>query len=179
MANLQIENLKIQEEKMKYKRLLKEKYEEKLLRKYKHRSTFRTAVLPDHFYPKSRDNTPQKKKNIIQKYQEECVILDNDATFSMKTIDKFIGNKSVLDSDIVKIIDKIGEYEKQEKNLREVCENLKSTQMNRLFKEFILNDYEKRFITTKNSVISALLGEEQMHHELLRQAREEKVYCIL
>ena len=96
----------------------------------------------------------------------------------MKTIDKFIGNKSVLDIDIIKIIDKIEEYENQEKNLREASEHLKSSQMNRLFKEFTLNDYEKRFITNKNAVVSALIGEDQMHHELLRQAREEKVLIL-
>lgn len=160
---------------MKYKRQLMLKYEEKLLKKIKHRNTFRTALLPNNYYPKLRDNSPQKKKNIIQKYQEECSIFQIDTVFTMKTIDKYIRNKSVIDIDIINIIDKIDEYENQEKNMREACEHLKSSQMNRLFKEFTLNDYEKRFNTNKNAVVSALIGEDQMHHELLRQAREEKV----
>ena len=159
---------------MKYKLQLKEKYEEKILRKFKQRNTFRTALLPDNYYHKSRDNSPDDK-NIIQKYQDECEILNSEAIYNMKTIDKFIGNKSMLNSDIIKIIDIIAEYDKKEKDLREICENLKTVEMNRLFREFILNDYEKRFCTNKNIVISALIGEEQMQQELLRQAREEKV----
>lgn len=173
-----MEIVKIQDEKMKHKLKLKERYEEKILRKFKVRNTFRTSLLPDIYYHKSPDNQSDNSsanKNIIEKYKDECTILNSDGVYNMKTIDKFIGNKSVLDTDIVKIIDIITEFEKKEKNLKEICENLKSTEMNRLFKEFVLNDYEKRFYTNKNIVIASLIGEEQMHHELLRQAKEEKV----
>ena len=174
MARLQIEILKLQEEKMKHKLQLIEKYEEKILRKFKQRPTFRTALLPQHYY---NNNSHEKihDKNILQKYKEDSTIFDSDAIYNMKTIDKFIGNKSVLDKETIKIIDVIAEFEKNEKSLKEIGENLKALQMNRLFKEFILNDYEKRFCTNKKLVISALIGEEQMQQELLRQAREEKV----
>jgi hypothetical protein len=165
---------------MNHKLELKEKYEENILRKFKARNTFRTSViLPDRYVSDSPVRKEKRNKTIIEKYQEENSILDSDTIFNMKSIDKFIGNKSVLDKEIIKIIDIIGDYEKREKNLRESCEKLKSTQMNRLFKEFVLNDYEKRFCTTKNVVISALIGEDMTKGELIRQAREEKVKFFL
>lgn len=161
---------------MKHKLELKGKYEENILRKFIARNTFRTSiVLSDRYVSDSPIRKERNKMSIIEKYQEENSILDSDTIFNMKSIDKFIGNKSVLDKEIIKIIDIIGDYEKKEKNLRESCEKLKSTQMNRLFKEFVLNDYEKRFGTTKNVVISAMIGEDMTKAELIRQAREEKV----
>ena len=47
--------------------------------------------------------------------------------------------------------------------------------MNRLIKEFNMNDYERRFKTTRYNVISALIGEENTNMEINRQNRENNV----
>jgi hypothetical protein len=53
--------------------------------------------------------------------------------------------------------------------------NLKLNEMNRLIKEFNSNEYERRFKTTRFTVISALIGEEHVNLEISRQIRENKV----
>jgi len=52
---------------------------------------------------------------------------------------------------------------------------VKKNEMNRISKEFLLNDYVRRFNTTEEIVIGALIGEDHLGKELNRQQREMKV----
>ena len=53
---------------------------------------------------------------------------------------------------------------------------MKTNEMTRIFKEFQRNDYENRFYTDKITVISALLGEDNLNSELVKQSKREKRY---
>ncbi len=53
---------------------------------------------------------------------------------------------------------------------------MKTKEMTRIFKEFQRNDYENRFNTDKTTVISALIGEDNLNSELLKQSKREKKY---
>ena len=53
---------------------------------------------------------------------------------------------------------------------------MKTNEMTRIFKEFQRNDYENRFNTDKITVISALLGEDNLNSELVKQSKREKRY---
>ena len=61
-------------------------------------------------------------------------------------------------------------------NLRKKKENMKLNEMTRIFKEFQRNDYAQRFNIDKISVISALIGEDNVNSELIKQAKREKKY---
>ena len=61
-------------------------------------------------------------------------------------------------------------YLKQEK------EKLKLSEMDRIFKEFQKNNYKQRYQVEKKTVISALIGEDNLENELFRQAKREKEY---
>ena len=53
---------------------------------------------------------------------------------------------------------------------------MKTNEMTRIFKEFQRNDYENRFNVDKVTVISALLGEDNLNSELVKQSKREKKY---
>ena len=53
---------------------------------------------------------------------------------------------------------------------------MKTNEMTRIFKEFQRNDYEKRFNIDKMTVISALIGEDNLNSELVKQSKREKKY---
>ena len=46
--------------------------------------------------------------------------------------------------------------------------------MNRIFEEYLKNDYFQRFKVEKNVVLSALIGEDNILPELNKQMRETK-----
>ncbi len=48
--------------------------------------------------------------------------------------------------------------------------------MDRIFKEFQKNNYQKRFQVEKKTVINALIGEDNLQNELFKQAKREKEY---
>jgi len=53
---------------------------------------------------------------------------------------------------------------------------MKTNEMTRIFKEFQRNDYENRFNVDKVTVISALIGEDNLNSELVKQSKREKKY---
>ena len=46
--------------------------------------------------------------------------------------------------------------------------------MNRIFKEFQKNNYKEKFQVDKKAVINALIGEDNLENELIRQERRER-----
>ena len=55
-------------------------------------------------------------------------------------------------------------------------EKLKAEEMDRIFREFQKNNYGQKYCVDKNTVISALIGEDNLNAELLRQSKKEKRY---
>jgi hypothetical protein len=94
---------------------------------------------------------------------------------SLRRVSQFFENKVTLNGDTQKIIEKITVLEKRESALREEIKKLKEKEMKRIFKEFVKNNYDRRFNCEKKTVISALIGEENTPVELVRQYRQQKV----
>ena len=60
--------------------------------------------------------------------------------------------------------------------LKKEKDELKIKEMNRIFKEFQRNNYKERFQVDKKTVINALIGEDNLDNELIRQERRERDY---
>ena len=78
-----------------------------------------------------------------------------------------------------KELEKIHDYftlMKKLNDLRAEKQLLKTTEMNRIFKEFQRNNYAQRFNVDKNTLICALVGEDNLNTELFKQAKKEKQY---
>ena len=61
-------------------------------------------------------------------------------------------------------------------SLKQEKDRLKLSEMDRIFKEFQKNDYKQRYQVEKKTVISALIGEDNLERELFKQAKREKEY---
>lgn len=164
---------------MKYKIILKDK---RNAQSYSPKKTFKTSLVKEKIKLKTLENSPKKeiefkicsKDDVVRKYKQDN-ILDVVQHFTLKTIENFIESKSGLDGETIKLVDKINKLEKTEADLREFLNRIKKTEMDRLFKEIVKHDYERRFNTKRQIVISAMIGEENTQTELSRQNREERV----
>jgi len=95
----------------------------------------------------------------------------------LNEMEKLIKNRKrkITDEQMKKLI----EYQnkiKEKENLKNFYENLKKNEMNRIFDEYLKNNYYQRFKVEKNVVLSALIGEDNILPELNKQAREAKMY---
>ena len=81
-----------------------------------------------------------------------------------------------LNSEEIKKVQNYLSLKTQLNNLRKKKEKMKTNEMTRIFKEFQRNDYENRFNIDKNTVISALIGEDNLNSELVKQSKREKKY---
>ena len=64
----------------------------------------------------------------------------------------------------------------KKENIKKIVYNMKKTEMNRIFNEYLKNDYFKRFKVEKTVVLSALIGEDNVMPELNKHARKAKKY---
>ena len=81
-----------------------------------------------------------------------------------------------LNSEEVKKIQNYLSLKNKLNNLRKKKETMKTNEMTRIFKEFQRNDYENRFNIDKVTVINALIGEDNLNSELVKQSKREKKY---
>ena len=81
-----------------------------------------------------------------------------------------------LNSEEIKKVQYYLSLKTQLNNLRKKKETMKTNEMTRIFKEFQRNDYENRFNIDKSTVISALIGEDNLNSEMVKQSKREKKY---
>jgi hypothetical protein len=94
---------------------------------------------------------------------------------SIKKVEKYLNLKEKMDISSNLLLKDLCEIDGKIDKMKSFMMNLRRNEMNRIMKEFNTNDYERRFKTTRFSVISALMGEENTIAELNRQKREQKV----
>lgn len=70
---------------------------------------------------------------------------------------------------------KIAEYEKTYDFYKAEIHKQKINELNRINKEFLTNDYHRRYGVTQQNLVSAICGEDNMTHEYSRIMREQKV----
>jgi hypothetical protein len=73
---------------------------------------------------------------------------------------------------------KINENENIYDKCRKEIQTLKKIELSRISKEFLTNDFERRYNVSQDIVVSAICGEDNMNTELLRLRREEKVILL-
>ena len=94
----------------------------------------------------------------------------------VKDFNKMFFTKNYFTSnDIIKVKNFFG-LRRKLNMLREEKDFLKTNEMDRIFKEFQRNNYEKRYNVDKIRVISALIGEDNIKNEIFRQEKREKLY---
>ena len=125
-----------------------------------------------------------KFNNIFEREQIMNMIenFDNNALYesevNYKAISDFFNKKGEINQNTLENVNLIKELENEESELKSKISSLKRNEMERIFKEYLFHDYERRFNTKKQVIISALIGEENTIKELGRQSRERRVFKL-
>lgn len=72
-------------------------------------------------------------------------------------------------------MEKINENEKIYRNCKKEIQTKKREELSRISKEFLTNDFERRYNVSQDIVVSAICGEDNLNQELSRLIREQKV----
>jgi hypothetical protein len=70
---------------------------------------------------------------------------------------------------------KISDYEKTYDFYKSEIQKQKINEINRINKEFLTNDYNRRYGVNQQVLVSAVCGEDNMSQEYSRMMREQKV----
>ena len=125
--------------------------------------------------PNSLSKSLSKEIRYINKFSRDIINIPN--VLKVKDMEKMTKNAGYfLKGEKVKKINFYFSLIKKLNNLRKKKETMKFNEMTRIFKEFQRNNYEQRFNIDKKSVISALIGEDNVNSELIKQSRREKKY---
>jgi hypothetical protein len=132
----------------------------------------------------NEDNSTVRERHhghgsIMEKLRQRHSHLDIDpeSKYNYKKIEEFINKKEKLSDDTLQLMKSIRELESVYEKFRKEMLQMKRTELNRIGREFLINEYERRFDITLQKVISAIAGEDFTNAELTRQMREQKV-CI-
>ena len=123
-------------------------------------------------------NQNYKDDGYIKRMVKEEILKDKIPEI-LKVVEfgKLINNTGYyLKQEEIKKIENYFKYCKELNVLRKKKDNMKLNEMNRIFKEFQKNNYEQKFNVDKTTVICALIGEDNINAELLRQDKREKKY---
>ena len=133
------------------------------------KALFRTSIN-HNLNSKSLPKIKLNKLNIVNN-----TINQNNVT--IKNIDKVLNEKNpyskILESPYIQ---KISDLAAESANLDYEILQMKRKELNRLFKEFFINDYEKRFHVVIETVLGALVGENKRDHEMVKYSKMKKDY---
>jgi hypothetical protein len=140
--------------------------------------TFKTGVGSIQSFEHGIENDlnldRQTIERLIEKFKKGENIYEDKLTF--KKIEEIMDNRGELGEDAMLYIKTIREFETEYRNLHNVIIQMKRKEMDRINKEFYMNNYERRFAVSQKNVISALIGEDNTINEYSRQRREYKKY---
>ena len=96
--------------------------------------------------------------------------------FSIKEIYSMIDDNEDLDLDTRYLMNYVVELEKVITDLKSNLFQSKQNELTRISKEFLVNDYERRFGVGIEKIISAIVGNDNSMSEMKRILKERKNY---
>ena len=86
-----------------------------------------------------------------------------------------LNKKTNKDQETLILMAKIADYDKAFDYYKSEIEREKKREINRINKEFLTNDYQRRYKIDQHALVSAIYGEDNMSSEYSRMMREQKV----
>ena len=77
------------------------------------------------------------------------------------------------------ILKNISDLEKEYDLFKQELKDMKHLELNRLCKEFLVNDYARRFNIDQATLVSVIAGEDNTTKELIRQTRLQRVILLI
>ena len=166
-------NFKNSQSYIKKNKNLVNKHNDLLNKQFKKEKT--TFILP--FLNGDPNSMINSKNDITNKLIKEELNTSIPDILRVKDLEKWTKNNGYfLSAEEVKKVKNYLNLNKKLNNLRKKKENMKTDEMTRIFKEFQKNDYEIKFNIDKVSVISALIGEDNLNSEMVKQSKRERKY---
>jgi len=92
----------------------------------------------------------------------------------LEDILKKCGDK-IINKDSQFYINNLTRLENKEIQIKKQLNEKKRSELNRINKEFEINNYERRFNITKEKVVSVIVGESNTPMEIIKLKRDQKV----
>ena len=122
---------------------------------------FKSLFKKEDLCKKDRDNENKEKKVKLNDFKNLYNNNKNSLLFDYKTFELFNEHKNM---------------EKYCSKLKEKAELLMKKELDRVSKSFYLYDYGGKYNVDQRIVISALVGEDSVRGELIKQKKQEKEY---
>ena len=118
-------------------------------------------------------------KNLLAQIDKKLNMIERTAKISFHKIDNIIneGSNSVIDNNTNKYIQTIQNKKKYIKGIQSHIDELKNNQLERINKEFLNNNYQRRFNVPLFVVVSALVGEERLEQEMSKIQKESRLFA--
>ena len=95
----------------------------------------------------------------------------------LKDVQEIIKNSEIhISPSQMEILIKYLSLNAKRKDIKKIQHKLRKNEMDRIFEEYLRNDYYQRFKVEKNVVLSALIGEDNILPELNKQMRQARKY---
>ena len=118
-------------------------------------------------------------KNLLAQIDKKLNMIERTAKISFHKIDNIIneGSNSVIDNNTNKYIQTIQNKKNYIKGIQSHIDELKNNQLERINKEFLNNNYQRRFNVPLFVVVSALVGEERLEQEMSKIQKESRMFA--
>lgn len=100
---------------------------------------------------------------------------DFDKKPDVENFYKIIKNTHEFDVETITLLKSVSNMEKTYQNKKDEIKKMKRSELNRLEKEFLGNNYSRRYDVSLATIISAIAGEDYLTSELVSLSRERKV----
>lgn len=117
-------------------------------------------------------NNKSASNDVISRFKERHMV---DEKMNIKKIEEYLKQKENLNEEGLSVVNKIAELEKIYNKFKKELSQSRRQQLNRIGREFLVNDYARRYNVSQEVIVSAIAGEDNANSELLRQTREQKV----
>ncbi len=115
-------------------------------------------------------NSVLKCKNIIELIAIPPVIKLKDLEVLLEK-----SGHMITHSQMVILVDYLNILDKRDQ-MKEFQREMRQREMDRIFNEYLRNNYQNRYNVEKNVVLSALIGEDNINAELTKQLKRAKMY---
>ena len=129
-------------------------------------SVFKTDVkndfLDEEIKPAQQENSPTKKLKIlamVEKFEPKKKVI------KIKQLEDYLNKKPKFDDRSVQMMNDLDQLERKHQHLKKEISHKRKKEMNRICKEFMDNDYEKRFDVSQEVVFAALVGENYKNYD--------------
>jgi hypothetical protein len=104
-----------------------------------------------------------------------AVVSDN---LSIRQTYENLQNREPIDPETLKIVNRLENTEILFNNHKKTMLNLKRKELERINKEFLVNNYERRYGVKLEDIVSVIVGEDHVKNEMERQYKDQKVKII-